>query len=510
MRRPLAKTMKNTIASALVWFRRDLRNFDHAALHHALQRAQAVHCAFIFDKDILDPLKDPAMGGGRVDRRVAFLHASLTELDAALRAQGGGLIVRHARAVDEIPRLAAELGVDAVFTNHDYEPAAVERDAAVARALANDGRELLSFKDQVVREKEEVLTLAGKSFTVFTPYKNAWLKSFQLPSGGLDTTLLPNFGCTPAAGQLQAPTAAAAASSSLPSLAQLGFDEVDLAALKIPTGMSGAQALLDDFLPRMARYGSTRDYPSVKGPSYLSVHLRFGTMSIRALARHAMQAIQSGTGGEGAAVWLAELVWRDFYFMILHHNPHVVGGAFKPEYDRIAWEEGAAADADFAAWCEGRTGYPLVDAAMLQLNQTGYMHNRLRMVTACFLIKDLGIDWRRGEAYFARQLNDFDLAANNGGWQWASSSGCDAQPYFRIFNPITQSEKFDPEGKFIKRYLPQLAKLDAKHVHAPWLAPEMTLQMAGVTLGANYPRPVVAHDEARKRTLERYAVVKKS
>ncbi len=453
------------------------------------------------------------MGGGRLDRRVAFLHASLTELDAALRAQGGGLIVRHSRAVDEIPRLAAELGVDAVFTNHDYEPAAVERDAAVARALAKDGRELLSFKDQVVREKDEVLTLAGKSFTVFTPYKNAWLKSFQLPSGamgGLDTTLLPNFDCTPAPGQLQAPPAAAAASSSLPSLAQMGFDEVDLAALKIPTGMSGAQALLDDFLPRMARYRSTRDYPSVKGPSYLSVHLRFGTMSIRALARHAMQAIQSGTGGEGAAVWLAELVWRDFYFMILHHNPHVVGGAFKPEYDRIAWEEGAAADADFAAWCEGRTGYPLVDAAMLQLNQTGYMHNRLRMVTACFLIKDLGIDWRRGEAYFARQLNDFDLAANNGGWQWASSSGCDAQPYFRIFNPITQSEKFDPEGKFIKRYLPQLAKLDAKHVHAPWLAPEMTLQMAGVTLGANYSRPVVAHDEARKRTLERYAVVKKS
>ena len=502
--------MKKTITSALVWFRRDLRNFDHAALHHALQRAQQVHCAFIFDKDILDPLSNPAFGGGRLDRRVAFIHASLAELDAALRMQGGGLVVRHARAQDEIPKLAAELGVDAVFANHDYEPAAVARDAAVASALAADGRELLTFKDQVVREKDEVLTLAGKSFTVFTPYKNAWLKSFQLPSGGLDTSLLPNYDCTPRPGQLQAPAAAAASDvGGLPSMAQLGFDNVDLAALNIPTGMGGAQVLLDDFLLRMARYGSTRDYPSVKGPSYLSVHLRFGTTSIRALARHAMQAIQSGSGGEGASVWLSELVWRDFYFMILHHNPHVVGGAFKREYDRIRWEEGAAADADFAAWCEGRTGYPLVDAAMLQLNQTGYMHNRLRMVTACFLIKDLGIDWRRGEAYFARQLNDFDLAANNGGWQWASSSGCDAQPYFRIFNPVTQSEKFDPDGKFIKRYLPQLAKLDAKHVHAPWLAPEMTLQMAGVTLGADYPRPVVAHDEARKRTLERYAVVKK-
>ena len=500
--------MKKTIASALVWFRRDLRNFDNAALHHALQQAQTVYCAFLFDKDILEPLKDPQMGGGSIDRRVAFLHASLVELDAALRAQGGALIVRHARAADEISKLAAELGVDAVFVNHDYEPSAVARDAAVAKTLAADGRKLLTFKDQVIKEKDEVLTLAGKPFTVFTPYKNAWLKGFQLPSGGLDTTLLPQHDCTPAPGQLQA--APPAIEAGMPSLEQMGFDEVDLDALKIPTGMHGAQSLLDDFLPRMARYGSTRDFPSVKGPSYLSVHLRFGTTSIRALVRHAMQTIQSGAGGEGAAVWLSELIWRDFYFMILHNNPHVVGGAFKREYDRIAWEQGADADAAFQAWCEGRTGYPLVDAAMLQLNQTGYMHNRLRMVTACFLIKDLGIDWRRGEAYFARQLNDFDLAANNGGWQWASSSGCDAQPYFRIFNPITQSEKFDPEGKFIKRYLPQLARLDAKQVHAPWLAPAMSLQMAGVTLGENYPRPVVAHDEARKRTLERYAVVKKT
>jgi deoxyribodipyrimidine photo-lyase len=183
--------------------------------------------------------------------------------------------------------------------------------------------------------------------------------------------------------------------------------------------------------------------------------------------------------------------------------------AFKPEYDRIEWETGAAADAAFAAWCEGKTGYPLVDAAMLQLNQTGYMHNRLRMVSACFLIKDLGIDWRRGEAYFAQHLNDFDLSANNGGWQWASSSGCDAQPYFRIFNPVTQSERFDAEGKFIKRYLPQLAQLNPKQIHAPWLLTERELEMASITLGDTYPQPLVAHDQARKKTLERYAVVKK-
>jgi deoxyribodipyrimidine photo-lyase len=207
--------------------------------------------------------------------------------------------------------------------------------------------------------------------------------------------------------------------------------------------------------------------------------------------------------GSGAATWLSELAWRDFYFMILHHHPHVVERAFRPEYDGIRWESGADADELFRAWCGGRTGYPLVDAAMAQLNQTGYMHNRLRMVTASFLTKDLGIDWRRGERYFAEKLNDYDLAANNGGWQWAASTGCDAQPWFRIFNPVMQSEKFDPEGKFIKRYLPQLAALPAKHVHAPWLAPAEQ-QPAG------YPVPIVRHDEARKRTLARYSVVKQA
>jgi len=226
----------------------------------------------------------------------------------------------------------------------------------------------------------------------------------------------------------------------------LGFKPSNLRALRIPTAVSGAQELLNDFLPRLGLYGDTRDFPAIKGPSYLSVHLRFGTISIRTLARLALETMRAGQGSRGAAVWLSELVWRDFYFMILHHHPRVTGYAFKPEYDAIVWESGAQAEADFAAWCEGRTGYPLVDAAMLQLNQTGYMHNRLRMVTASFLTKDLGIDWRWGERYFAEKLNDFDLSANNGGWQWASSSGCDAQPYFRIFNPVTQSEKSMPKA----------------------------------------------------------------
>jgi len=486
---------------ALVWLRRDCRIFDQAALHQALVQSRHVYVAFIFDKAILNPL----LQNGPEDRRVAFLHASLMECDVELKKLGGGLIARHAYAVDEIPQLAKQLGIQAVFVNHDYEPDAIARDAKVASALEKEGRVMLSFKDQVIFEKSEVLSLQGKPFSVFTPYKNAWLKKSQISPGEFDLSRIAPFPTEPQRGQLLPPTA----KEKIPTLKDMGFADCDLHALKIPTGMQGGQALLDDFVHRMANYEETRNFPAVKGPSYLSVHLRFGTVSIRALARRAMEAIQTGTGGSGAAVWLAELIWRDFYFMILHHNPHVVHGAFKADYDGITWETGPEADAAFQAWCEGKTGYPLVDAAMLQLNQTGYMHNRLRMVTACFLIKDLGIDWRRGEAYFAQHLNDFDLSANNGGWQWASSSGCDAQPYFRIFNPITQSEKFDAEGKFIKRYLPQLAKLNAKQIHAPWLLTNMELTMAGIELGGNYPHPIVAHDEARKKTLARYAVVKK-
>ena len=292
----------------------------------------------------------------------------------------------------------------------------------------------------------------------------------------------------------------------MPALKSLGFEATNLHQLRLPSGTAGAEELLADFLDRIDQYHETRDYPAVKGPSYLSTHLRFGTISIRRLAREAHHRMQAGE--RGAEVWLSELIWRDFYHQVLHHHPHVASRAFKPAFDRIKWAHGKQADAQFQAWCEGRTGYPLVDAAMHQINQTGYMHNRLRMVVASFLVKDLGLDWRRGEAYFAEKLNDFDLAANNGGWQWAASTGCDAQPWFRIFNPVTQSEKFDAQGRFIRRYLPQLAKLPDKLIHAPWTARPVDLAAAGVTLGRDYPEPLVMHDEARRRTLERYAVVK--
>ena len=469
-----------TLSKSLVWFRRDLRCTDHAALHHALISSNIVYCAFILDDDILAPLP-------RADRRVEFIHMSLHELDCGLRQLGGHLIVRHGRAIDEIARLAAELGVDAVFTNDDYEPQAIARDEAVARALAEDGRQLLRSKDQVVFEKSEVLTQGGGTFSVFTPYKNAWLKRLAEEPGCVDA-----FEIDAHAARL----APAPAGHALPSLADIGFAPANLRELGIVPGMAGATLLFEDFIGRIAAYREARDYPAVKGPSYLSVHLRFGTVSIRHLVRTAMQFIASGAGGAGAPVWLSELIWREFYAMILFHHPQVVHAAFKPAYDAIEYEEGDHAQALFDAWCEARTGYPLIDAAMLQLNRTGTMHNRLRMVTASFLVKDLGIDWRWGERYFALRLNDYDLASNNGGWQWAASTGCDAQPWFRIFNPLRQSEKFDPEGRFIRRYLPQLAELSNKEIHAP------------IERGEHYPPPIVDHDEARRRTLARYAVVK--
>jgi deoxyribodipyrimidine photo-lyase len=291
----------------------------------------------------------------------------------------------------------------------------------------------------------------------------------------------------------------------VPALPNLGFERADL-SLHLTPGSSGAQSLLRDFLDRIDAYAEARDYPAVKGPSYLGVHLRFGTVSIRELARLARERALAGS--RGAEVWLSELIWRDFYHQILHHLPHVVGHSCKPEYDKVRFEHGRHADALFAAWCEGRTGYPLVDAAMAQINQTGWMHNRLRMVTASFLVKDLGIDWRRGEAYFAEHLIDYELASNNGGWQWAASTGCDAQPWFRIFNPVTQSRRFDPQGRFIRRYLPQLARLDDAQIHAPWELGPIELEAAGVTLGTDYPRPIVDHAEAREKTLARYAVVR--
>ena len=491
--------MQKKYPTGLMWFRRDLRAFDNAALHHALKSCQQVHCVFVFDREILDGLP-------KLDRRVEFIWEAISELNLQLaqlalqrKVKGAGLIVLHAVASDAIPLLCQQLKVTAVFANHDYEPQALTRDAKAQALLEAQGTAFHTFKDHVIFERAEVLTLAGKPYSVFTPYKNAWLKK-------VDAYYLKPYPIDKYATALSA--LPASHQQGVPTLDEIGFEKTNLQALKIPTGASGGAQLFDEFLSRMDGYGETRNFPAVKGPSYLGVHLRFGTVSIRRLANAALD--QQRAGSEGAAVWLSELIWRDFYAQILANFPHAANEAFKAEYNKIQWEQGAEAEEMFAAWCEGRTGYPLVDAAMAQINQTGYMHNRLRMVVASFLTKDLGLDWRWGERYFAEKLNDFDLSSNNGGWQWAASSGCDAQPYFRIFNPTSQSEKFDAEGKFIRRYVPRLAKLSDKAIHAPWEAAPLELIAAGVQLGKTYPYPIVKHDEARAKTLQRYAVVKKS
>jgi deoxyribodipyrimidine photo-lyase len=483
----------------LMWFRRDLRVEDNAALHHALKSCAKVFCLFVFDRGILDDLP-------RADRRVEFLRESLVDLDGQLReaaqqhgVAGAGLIVRHGEVTQCLEEVAGELSINAVFLNHDDEPQSLTRDEAVQTLMQSGGVAFHSFKDHLIFERTEVLTLTGKPYSVFTPYKNAWLKK-------IDDFYLKSYPTEKYAAAL-APRPPGEC-RNVPELDALGFQKTNLSALKIPAGTRGGQQLFRDFQGRIDNYDETRNFPAVKGPSYLGIHLRFGTVSIRQMAASALKAQNSGSAG--AATWLSELIWRDFYGQILSNFPHVAFRAFKPEYEAIAWESGDKAEALFKAWCDGATGYPLVDAAMAQINQTGYMHNRLRMVTASFLVKDLGLDWRRGEAYFARHLNDFDLASNNGGWQWAASTGCDAQPYFRIFNPVSQSEKFDPEGKFIRKYLPVLKNLPTQDLHRPWLAEPMTLSAAGVALGGNYPLPIVQHDQARENTLRRYAVVRKS
>lgn len=466
------------MSAALVWFRRDLRHYDHAALAAALGGHGQVHCVFLFDTEILGAL------GSSADRRVAFIWDSVAELREALEGVGGGLHVLHGRAREEIPALARRLGVDAVYANRDYEPAAVARDATVAAVLRSEGILWRDCKDQVIFELDEVLTRGGEPFSVFTPYRKAWLARLS------ESDTAPRTAAS-------SPGRLARAAGAMPPLESLGFARQDLV---IAPGMSGAARSWSAFKRKLAAYGSQRDFPALQGTSRLSAHLRFGTASIRELVGHAARQ-----PGEGAAVWLSELIWREFFFAVLAARPDVVDHSFRREFDALSWDDEPG---HWQAWCEGRTGYPLIDAAMRELAAQGTMHNRLRMVTASFLTKDLGIDWRRGERWFAAQLLDYDLAANNGGWQWSASTGCDAQPWFRIFNPVTQSRRFDPAGTYIRSWLPELARVPDAGIHAPWELTPIEQQAAGCRVGLDYPEPIVSHDAARRRTLARFGAVR--
>jgi deoxyribodipyrimidine photo-lyase len=451
---------------AVVWLRRDLRTSDHAALAAATNAFDQVTVAFVFDRFILDALPD------RCDRRVFFIHRSLAEIDQFLRQQGSRLIVLFGDPTEEIPRIARHLDVDAVFVGRDYDPYATTRDREVAERLAGLQKRLEQIQDIVIREPGELKTQSGGDFRVFTPYSRAWRKQLapeiDLAEVRADWTKL------------------APVEDALPSLEPIetyGFEPTDL---WLEPGEAAAQKRLSSFEPKMSRYESDRNFPATAGTSGLSVDLRFGTISVRECVRRAQA---HGAAGEK---WLTELIWREFYQDILSNHPTVVNHAFKPEYDDIDWP---GEEAHFQAWCAGQTGYPIVDAAMRCLNATGWMHNRLRMIVASFLTKDLLVDWRRGEHYFAVKLLDFELASNNGGWQWAASTGADSQPYFRIFNPLLQSEKFDASGAFIRKWVPELAALDSHSIHDPWSRAALDAAAAG------YPRPIVDHATQKARAL---------
>ncbi len=426
-------------AVCLFWFRRDLRLADNRGFFEALQLGIPVQPIFIFDTNILNDLEDKA------DRRVEFIHQTLIQLHAELQQVGAGLDVRMGEPVKIFSDLVSDYAVKHVFANHDYEPYALQRDAEVMTLLEKQGVSFHTFKDQVLLEKQEVVKDDGNPYTVFTPYSRRWKATLQKEH----LQSYPSEKLLAACATFQR--------ADFPSLTSIGFSA---AGISFPSAAWQPDTI--------KKYKERRDLPAVKGTTQLGLHLRFGTISIRALAR------QAGSLNE---TFLNELIWRDFYHMILWHFPHVVGNSFKPAYDAIQWRNNLD---EFQAWCDGQTGYPIVDAGMRELNTTGYMHNRVRMIVASFLTKHLLIDWRWGEAYFAKKLLDFDLAANNGGWQWAAGSGCDAAPYFRVFNPYLQTQKFDPSLEYVRRWVPEFEEL-------------------------TYARPIVAHEYARKRCLEVYA-----
>ncbi len=461
---------------ALCWFRRDLRLSDHVALAHATAESEQVACVFVFDTTILDELKD------RDDRRVWFIFESLRELDQRLRESGSRLIVLHGDPVQEIPKLAWTLGAEAVYANDDVEPSAEERDRDVRERLERDGRKLLLSRDHVIFIRDQVLKPDGEPFRVYTPYSKAW--KAKLTSVDLEEHI-PDPSKYWKADALHADCPAMPA-----SITDIGFQPT---TLWLEPGENGAAKRLAEFSRKIGQYDEQRDLIDGETTSGLSVHLRHGTISIRECARFARHQ-----SSKGAEKWLNELIWRDFYSMILALYPDVVDQAFNPEYDDLEWP---GTQQDFERWCEGQTGYPLVDAGMRCLRETGWMHNRLRMVTAMFLTKDLLVDWRWGEAHFARYLLDFDLASNNGGWQWSASTGADPQPYFRIFNPILQSKKFDAAGAFIRTWVPELKELADEAIHAPWEVGALELAAAGVELGRTYPAPMVDHHRQREQAL---------
>lgn len=464
----------------LCWVRRDLRLHDHHALSRALLECDEVYLCFILDSEILTKLHN------KNDRRITFIVESLREMNHQLAKYKARLIIRYGNPVDIIPTLVEELKADALYFNRDYEPYAKKRDSTIEKTLRQKKISVRHFKDHVHFEKNEVLNQSGEIYKIFTPYKNKWLEVFHSQE-----SVLNDYECNL---RKMAPINPKQTEDNL----NVWFNELGFIPQKnlIQGGTTEGRKRIQSFAQSIQDYKRARDFPFLNQTSLLSPYIRMGNISIRDCLRLALQFTS-----EGSATWLSELIWREFYQMILDVYPRIEHHAYRTEYDQL---EFPGKKEDFKKWCEGQTGYPLVDAAMRCLNATGFMHNRLRMVVASFLTKTLLIDWKKGERYFASQLLDYDLAANNGGWQWCASTGVDAQPYFRIFNPYSQSEKFDPEGWFIRKWCPELSGFTSKEIHAPHDTEFPEQDRAGCFIGQDYPAPIVSYKEQRVRALELY------
>lgn len=416
----------------IFWFRRDLRIEDNIGLYHALHSGLQVIPVFIFDSGILDQLQD------KNDRRVDYIHQALQSIHEELKEHDSRLYVYHGTPTEVFEKIAGDFTVDTVFCNRDYEPNAIQRDQQISDLLSQHHIQFKDFKDQVIFEKNDIVKSDGSPYTIFTPYSKKWKERLKkIESVSVEWKHF----------------AKSEGSSEIISLQAIGFEKTDIVFTK-PTL---EKTIIDS-------YGKYRDFPAMDHTTHLGIALRFGTISIRSCVQYAV---------EHNEIWLNELIWREFFMQVLFHFPKVVHQCFKKKYENIVWRNN---EKEFKAWCEGKTGYPIVDAGIRQLNETGFMHNRVRMITASFLTKHLLIDWRWGEAYFAAKLLDYDLAANNGNWQWAAGCGCDAAPYFRIFNPYEQAKKFDKDAKYIKKWLPEHYKEE----------------------------PIIDHATARERALETY------
>ena len=479
---------------AIHWFRRDLRLSDNAALSAALEANDEVLAVFVLDPRLTQAKnQSPA--------RLAFLYAALANLDATLQAHGANLIIRQGEPLVELTKLLTESKAQGLYFNRDYTPYARKRDDEVVKELKAVSYTVELVKDLVLFEQTELLTGADAPYTVYTPYKRRWLERIQAD---------PPLASTPDFSRLRVEDAAKIKSLPLPP-APVGFEN----AWWQPASETEAQHRLKNWLgrlqdspqpPGIGTYAKNRNLPGLDATSHLSPFLRFGLLSPRQCYRGASNARERAPGGtamEGCETWLGEIIWRDFYYQILWNFPHVAVEPFQKKFARLEW---SIDKAHFAAWCDGRTGYPIVDAGMRQLKTQHWMHNRLRMIVASFLTKDLLINWQSGERYFWQMLVDGDQAANNGGWQWAASTGTDAQPYFRIFNPVSQGQKFDPDGTYIKKYVPELANVPPKYLHAPWTMPLALQQHVGCIIGQDYPAPIIDHAAQRTKALALYKV----